>query len=213
MKILSSVPGPRAAGFTLIELLTVISIIAILAAASFAGYGKIVEGVRKKESQVMSVAIANSVTQFYADYNRLPKSASSTEGTDTETTTEGAEGVVKVLIGKEGENDALQNPRATNYAEGLKPAKPNKKSKAASAGASDKWVNGLVFEDDNYEIVDGWGNYYKMKLDSNYDKEIENPNIDEVAEGRARLPKQVIVWSAGKDGKEETWEDNPKSWD
>ena len=212
MKILSPALRPRATGFTLIELLTVISMIAILAAASFAGYGKIIDGVRKKESQVMAVTISNAVTQFYADYNRLPKAASATEGSDTETTTEAAEGVVKVLIGKEGENDALQNPRGTNYAEGLKPAKP-KKGKAASAGASDKWVNGLVFEDDNYEIVDGWGNYFKIKLDSNYDKEFENPNIDEVAENRSRLPKQVIVWSAGKDGKEETWDDNPKSWD
>ena len=213
MKLPTTAPRARTAGFTLIELLTVISIIAILAAASFAGYGKIVEGVRKKESQMMALAIANAVTQFYADYNRLPKSASSTAGSDSETSTEGAEGIVKVLIGKEGENDALQNPRGTNYAEGLKPAKPNTKTKAAAAGASDKWVNGLVFEDDNYEIVDGWGNYYKMKLDSNYDKELENPNLDEIAQNRTRLPKQVIVWSAGKDGKEETWDDNPKSWD
>lgn len=213
MKILSTALRPRAAGFTLIELLTVISIIAILAAASFAGYGKIIEGVRKKESQVMAVTISNAIIQFHADYNRLPKSASSTEGADTETTTEGGEGIVKILIGKEGENDTLQNPRSTNYAEGLKNAKPNKKSKAATAGASDKWVNGLVFEDDNYEIVDAWGNFYKLKLDTNYDKELENPNIDEVAEGRGRLPKQVIVWSAGKDGDVEKWEDNPKSWD
>lgn len=213
MKILSSALRPRAAGFTLIELLTVISIIAILAAASFAGYGKIIDGVRKKESQVMAVTISNAVTQFYADYNRLPKSASSADGTDTQSTTEGAEGIIKVLAGKEGDSDALQNPRATNYVEGIKPAKPNNKSKAASAGASDKWINGFVLEEDNYEIVDGYGNYFKILLDSNYDKELENPNIDEVGEGRARLPKQVIIWSAGKDGKEETWEDNPRSWE
>ncbi len=213
MKILSAAPRPRSAGFTLIELLTVISIIAILAAASFAGYGKIIDGVRKKESQVMAVTISNAVIQFYADYNRLPKSASSADGTDTQTTSEGAEGIIKVLAGKEGDSDTLQNPRATNYVEGIKPAKPNKKSGAAAAGASDKWINGFVLEEDNYEIVDGYGNYFLILLDSNFDKEVENPNIDEVGEGRARLAKQVVVWSPGKDGKEETWEDNPRSWE
>ena len=110
MKILSSAPRPRALGFTLIELLTVISIIAILAAASFAGYGKIIEGVRKKEAQVMAKTIENAVTQFYADYNRLPKSVSTTDGSDSETSTEGAEGVVKVLIGKEGETTRCKTP-------------------------------------------------------------------------------------------------------
>ncbi len=213
MKLLSPLPRPRAAGFTLIELLVVISIIALLAAASFAGYGKIVEGVKKKEATVMAVAVANAVEQFYADYNRLPKPTSATDGSDSETTTEAGEGLVKVIIGKEGDSESLQNPRNIDYAEGIKPAKSAKKAKAATAGGSDKWSNGLVFEDESYEIVDTWGNYYKIKLDSDYDKELENPNIDEVADGRIKLPKRVIVWSPGKDGKEETWEDNVKSWD
>lgn len=213
MNPLIAPPRSRASGFTLIELLTVISIIAILAAASFGGYSKIVEGVRKKEAQVMAVAVANAVEQFYSDYNRLPKATSATEGSDSETTTEAGEGLVKVLIGKEGESDSLQNSRKIDYAEGIKPAKASSKTKPAMAGASDKWTNGLVFEDDNYAIVDPWGNYYKIKLDSDYDKELENPNIDQVADGVLKLPKRVIVWSPGKDGKEETWDDNVRSWD
>jgi hypothetical protein len=42
---------------------------------------------------------------------------------------------------------------------------------------------------------------------------ILNPNTDEVAYGREKLSNKVIVWSAGKDGKWETWSDNVKSWD
>jgi hypothetical protein len=42
---------------------------------------------------------------------------------------------------------------------------------------------------------------------------VENPNPDQVAEGQPKLNKRVIVWSAGKDGKETTWSDNPMSWD
>lgn len=213
MKLLSPVPRPRATGFTLIELLTVISIIAILAAASFAGYGKIVEGVRKKGSAVMALAISNAVEQFYSDYNRLPKPTSATEGADSDTTTEAGEGLVKVLIGKEGEVESIQNPRNIDYAEGIKAAKTAKKAMASASGGSDKWVDGLVAEDDSYEIVDAWGNYYKVKLDSDYNKEVENPNTDQVAEGRTKIMKKVLVWSPGKDGKEETWSDNVMSWD
>lgn len=214
MKLPSATFRPRVAGFTLIELLTVMAIIAILAAASFAGYGKIVEGVRKKEAQVMAIAVSNAVEQFYADYNRLPKPTSATDGADSDTTTEGGEGLVKVLTGKEGEEGAVQNTRKVDYAEGIKPAKVVKgKAATAQAGGSDKWRNGLVLEDENIEIVDGWGNYYKVKLDTDYNKELENPDTNGVADGLTKLAKRVLVWSPGKDGKEETWEDNVKSWD
>lgn len=214
MKLPSASFRPRVAGFTLIELLTVMSIIAILAAASFAGYGKIVEGVRKKEAQVMAIAVANAVEQFYADYNRLPKPTSATDGADSDSTTEGGEGLVKVLTGKEGDEGAVQNTRKVDYAEGIKPAKTVKaKTGTGMAGGSDKWRNGLVLEDENVEIVDSWGNYYKVKLDTDYNKELENPDINGVADGLTKLAKRVIVWSVGKDGKEETWEDNVKSWD
>ena len=212
MKILSILPRPRQAGFTLIELLVVISIIAVLAAASVGGYSKIVEGVRKKEATIMSIAVANGVEQFYSDYNRLPKSVSSTAGEDSETSTESTEGVVKVLVGKEGDAEKVQNPRNTNYLEGLKQAKPAPKNKKATAGGSDKWVNGLADEDGEYSVVDAWGNYYKIKLDSDYDGKIENPNTEKVADGVKDVIKREIVWSPGKDGKEETWEDNIMSW-
>lgn len=213
MKLLSTAPRPKLAGFTLIELLTVISIIAILAAASFGAYTKITEGVRRKEGSVMAMAVSNAVTQFYADYNRLPKPVSATDGADNDCTTESADGLVKVLLGKEGEVELVQNSRNTNYLEGIKPAKKNATPKPAFAGASADWTNGLVSTDETVEIVDPWGNYFKVRLDGDYNSELENPSLDEVAEGRTTLPKRMLVWSSGKDGKEETWEDNVKSWD
>lgn len=213
MKILSPLPRPKAAGFTLIELLVVISIIAILSAASIGGYSKITEGVRKKEAMIMGIAVANAVEQFYSEYNKLPKPTSAADGADTDTTTESGEGLVKVLIGKEGDTDSVQNPRKSDFTEGIKPAKKTTKTKAAGSSGSDSWVNGLVFEGEDYEIVDAWGNYYSVKLDSTYDKELENPNIDQVSAGRPIILKRVLVWSFGKDGKEETWDDNPMSWD
>ena len=62
-------------------------------------------------------------------------------------------------------------------------------------------------------VVDGWGNFFRVRLDMDGDGSIENPCLDEALEGRAKLKARVIVWSPGKDGNDETWEDNPKSWD
>ena len=164
------------------------------------------------ETQLAAVSIATAVEKYYDDYNRLPRPASTNSGADSETTTEGGKGIVTILIGKEKQNEIIQNPRYTNYAGSLKPAQPNNNPKAKGAGASAKWVNGLVFVNDNYEIVDSWGNYFKMKLDTNYDQKLDNPKADENAQGRRSLTKRVLVWSAGPDGKAETWEDNPRSW-
>jgi prepilin-type N-terminal cleavage/methylation domain-containing protein len=213
MKLLSPLPRPRATGFTLIELLVVISIIAVLAAGSFGAYTKIVGGVRVKEARVMALGVANAVEGYSGDYSRLPKPTSATAGEDTTTSTEAAEGIVKVLIGKEGEGEAPQNPRNTDYTEGIKPAKARGDKKTADAEGSDKWVNGLVYEDENYSIVDPWGNYFKIKLDSNYSKDLENPNTEQVADGRILMRRSVLVWSAGKDADGDTWTDNPMSWD
>ena len=168
------------------------------------------EGVLMLETKLVAVSIATAVESFYDDYNRLPRPRPASKGADSETTTKGGEGIVTVLIGKESGNEITQNPLSTNYVGSLKPAQPNKNNMTPSSGG--KLVNGIIFVNDNYEIVDSWGNHFRMKLDTTYDKKIENPQKDEITQGRRHLLKRVIVWSAGPDGKEETWEDNPKSW-
>jgi hypothetical protein len=90
----------------------------------------------------------------------------------------------------------------------MKQAKPGPKS------GGPKWVNGLIDDSGSHFlfVVDPWGNFYHVRLDADGDGSLENPNIEERLAGRTRLQKRVLVWSPGKDGKEETWEDNPKSW-
>jgi hypothetical protein len=177
--------------------------------AGFQPFSRIPSGARKKESAIMGVGLANSIEQFHADYGRLPLSANGATATgDMDTDTGEQPGLVAVLIGKEPLGSNLQNPRATNYLEGLKPAKRGKNADGPP------WVNGLIYElPSQLAVVDAWGNHYHVRMDTNGEGFIENPCPDEVAEGRALLKQLVIVWSPGKDGHEETWEDNPKSWD
>ena len=174
--------------------------------------GRIRPSVPQKEAKVMAVAIANSVEQFLADYGRLPvPEKAGHRGGDTDSDTSSIEGLATILIGKESGTTPRQNLQGVDYLEGIKPAKLSKK-----AGTPHAWSNGLIVDEQGmnwYSIVDSWGNFYRVRLDTDDDGFVENPDLNGVAEGLTKVKQRVIVWSPGKDGKEETWEDNPKSWD
>jgi hypothetical protein len=175
-------------------------------------FGQQIQGVRKKEALVMAIAIANAVEQFYSDYNTLPFSTNPTLPltTDADTDSSSTQPIITILLGKEKEGSTLLNPRRTDFAEGIKPAKKSTRKETLNI-----WMNGLYPNGTSgpYGVVDAWGNPYKIRLDTNFDKQLANPNPDQIQEGRPTLPKRVVVWSAGKDGDWDTWDDNPMSWD
>ncbi len=180
----------------------------IMALVAFYNFTQITVKVRQKESQVMSIGISNAVEQFQADYGRLPLPASTeVPGNDMDMETSPDQDLVAILAGKEEELPAPQNPRGVDYLEGIKPAKSGQES-------GRPWLNGLLIDpaSGKYGIVDNWGKPFRLRLDTNNDKSLANPNPDQTKAGRTPLPKRVLVWSAGKDGKWETWDDNPQSW-
>ena len=61
----------------------------------------------------------------------------------------------------------------------------------------------------NGEFVDAWGGVFTYRLDLDGDDQVENPNPDKGGLVRGR----VLVWSAGPDGKLDTWTDNVGSWE
>jgi len=196
----------------------------------------------RRRSAIIALAISNAVEQFWCDYNKLPCPInSSPAGSDTDTDSSPESRLIAILTGKEGllacdtpvnprrrligswwnwwnspvQQGALphgpwrypQNLRNIDYAEGIKPARP-------SLNGMPPWKEGLMFAPDTKPgIVDGSGNYFRIRLDSDGNKEIDNPNPDQVAEGRTIIAKRVLVWSAGKDGNWDTWADNLMSWD
>jgi hypothetical protein len=161
------------------------------------------------ESRLVAVSIANAIESFNGDYNRTPlPSGPPPAGGDRETDSSPSHGFIAMLIGLEGPISNPQNPRKTDYLDGIKPAKAN-------PPGDPPWRNGLITDSKTgaYGIVDAYGNYYRIRLDTNGDKEITNPHPEQAAEGRRTMRKQVIVWSAGKDRDWNTWDDNPMSWD
>ncbi len=170
-----------------------------------------VMGVSMKSAIVMGLDISNGIEQFLADYGHLPLPIGSTPASrDLDTDSGPSRGLIALLAGKEAAGASIkpQNFRGIDYLEGVKPAKAFKKS-------GHLWADGLVIDrtPPAYSIVDAWGNLYHLRLDTDGDGWVENPDSNQAAEGRPKLKKRVIVWSPGKDGLEETWEDNPKSWD
>ena len=157
----------------------------------------------------MSLALSNGVEQFFADYTRLPLPLSGAPAKgDLDTDSGPSPGLVTLLVGHEPVGHMLQNPRRISYLDGLKQAKPGPKSDGP------RWVNGLADDTITHalSVVDCWGNFYHVRLDTDGDGWVENPNPEAVLEGLTKLHRRVLVWSPGKDGHEQTWSDNPISW-
>jgi prepilin-type N-terminal cleavage/methylation domain-containing protein len=159
-----SMPLKRSA-FTLIELLVVIAIIAILAGLAFPAVQGALGGSRKAQARNDVQQIASAVRAFELEYGRQP----STE-TTTDTWLNDNSALMKVLLGE----DAELNPRKKRF---LEP----------------KLVNGTKggINSSTKVFYDPWGKQYGIKLNTDYDNNIEYFGSNAVS---------VIVLSFGPDG-------------
>jgi prepilin-type N-terminal cleavage/methylation domain-containing protein len=192
----------RRRGFTLIELLVVVTIIALLAAGAYGAYSVMIEKGKQTGAKTAIQTVINAVSQFEMDYDRKPLPTSATKGTDCVTDTSGAENLITVLKGVDPE----QNPKETDYLGEIKDAK------LLGTQSESKRVDGIYREtEDQIALYDPWGSVYKITLDLDGDKKVENPDQSD-AEGNLVLHKPVIMFSWGKDLEESTWKDNVASW-
>lgn len=185
-------------GFTLIELLVVITIIAILAGASF----PVINGVmaRARKVKVMSVAkdLQVAIKSYQTEYNRYPGPA----GADLTLDTSSDLDLVSVLLGNAG-TGAYMNPREIKFIE-LPMAKNGVGGLVGTGGAG------------GFTLLDEWGLGFTVIMDNNYDNQILNPdaaNSDpRVSTGASpQLPMSAIVYSNGPD-KAPTTKDDIASW-
>ena len=203
---------PLSGGNCLGILLGIFGLIMALMIFAFYMHSRAPDRERASESRTMARTIANALGQFQADYHKPPlPSCPRLPGADCDTDTSPTHGFTDILAGKEGEATDRQNKRKADYFEGIKPAK-----KAIPKDTSTVWKNGIYLDEttSNYGVMDAWGSPFRIRIDTNKDAEIANPNPDQTASGRPVIPnKSAIVWSAGKDGDWTTWDDNLVSWD
>ncbi|CAN5463644.1 hypothetical protein BH23VER1_BH23VER1_20320 [soil metagenome] len=177
-------------GFTLLELLVVVTIIGILAAFSFGAFSAVKRTAAKLQAKNDANQIALAISAFHNEYGgRFPLPGGG-GGSDATTKTEKA--LMDVLTGQ----DKNLNPRGITFIE-------PKEAKNEVGGVR---LDGT--------LVDPWGIPYNVMMDSNHDKQIDNPDT---TEGTATsLRKVVLVWSEGPDkgqaAGEDPWKDNVTSW-
>lgn len=150
-------------------------------------------------AQTTLASIVIACAQFETDYDRLPIPKSAPKGADAVCDSGVKEGVVSALKGM----DIEQNPKVIDYLSALPEAKITKDK--LRAGGLHKETDKTV------ALYDPWGHPYHIALDLDGDRSIADPTAKKDAKAPG-IKKSAIAWSAGPDGKLETWDDNICSW-
>lgn len=206
-------------GFTLIELLVVITIIGILAGLVMSQATKMMADARKLQVQTVIKDLRIAISSYQVEYNRYPvnpsllSSAGSGEDVQAIPTDENT-GLVSALLslsdsgssgGSGGSGSTNLNPRDIKFID-LPLAKNGK--------------FGLVNAQPPYKLVDLWGMPYYVLLDTNGDKQVANPDLQNsdptiaqnpISPPPQKLPMEIAIYSYGLD-MTPTTKDDVVSW-
>lgn len=217
MKIISHRHRSAPQGFTLIELLVVVVIIGVLAGLVMSQATRMMEDARKLQVQTVLKDLRVAIGNYQVDYNRYPVDpsllSSGDDGEDIQPiATDESSGIIDALLstastgGEGGGGQGLNlNPRDIKYID-LPIAKNG--------------VFGLVNAQPPFRLTDLWGQTYRILLDTNGDKQVMNPDLNNSDPSIAqnpmspppqKLPTDVAIYSYGKDKMPQT-KDDVVSW-
>jgi prepilin-type N-terminal cleavage/methylation domain-containing protein len=186
-------------GFTIIELLVVVTIIAVLAGLVISQAPKLMEDARKLEVRNTIISMRNGIHSYLVEYNRYPVDPEQLSGggddvapfqTDENTIiVETLMGDAANLSGAEAEPDPDSiNPKGIEFAT----------FKMAQNGR-----NGLVGAQPPFRLVDLWGTPYWIALDTNLDRKIENPDVQnqdpKISQNATSPPPEFLTQLTGDD--------------
>lgn len=202
-------------GFTLIELLVVVVIIGILASLVMSQATKMMEDARKLQVQTVIKDLRIAIGSYQVEYNRFPVDSSKLSGSSGEDApeiqTDENSGIVTALMSSSSSNSSSGgggvnlNPRDIKFID-LPLAKNG--------------MFGLVGAQAPYKLVDLWGQTYRVLLDTNGDKQVQNPDLKnadpKIAQNPTspppnKLPTEIAIYSVGAD-KTPSTKDDVVSW-
>lgn len=171
----------RNPGFTLTELLVAIAIISVLMGLIFPAFHGAWNQVRRTQTTNDLLQIVTAVNAYHTEYGRYPR----TPATPIDTTY-GAGTTNEKLFNELRAVSATQNPRAIVFFSPPDAKDPNNPRGGISTAPA---TVGQYF--------DPWGKPYLVRIDTNYDNQLDNPYAQNA--GSAPLRGGVIAWSFGKD--------------
>lgn len=205
-------------GFTLIELLVVVTIIGILAGLVMSQATKMMDDARKLQVQTVLKDLRVAIGNYQVDYNRYPVDPSLLSGGDDgediqPLATDESSGIVDALLstastagGGGGGGQGLNlNPRDIKYID---------------LPLARNGVFGLVNAQPPFRLTDLWGQTYRILLDTNGDKQVMNPDLNNadpsisqnpMSPPPPKLPTDVAIYSFGRDKMPQT-KDDVVSW-
>lgn len=208
-------------GFTLIELLVVITIIGILAGLVMSQASKMMADARKLQVQTVIKDLRLAITSYQVEYNRYPVNPSqlsnSSGGSDVQALpTDENTGIVSALLSSSSSSSSGGSGGSSSGSVNLNP----KDIKFIDLPIAKNGKFGLVNAQPPYKLVDLWGMPYYVLLDTNGDKQVMNPDLNNTDPTIAqnpnspppqKLPYEVAVYSYGLDKIPQT-KDDVVSW-
>ena len=188
-----------AAGFTLIELMVVLVIVGILAGITIPAFNKIVSIGKVKVAHSDALQLKNAIASYATEYGRVP--LRNPDPDDGDQPLFSGRALMDVLLASDPERKpGGLNPRGVVFCS-YNNARPM---------GDGKFRSGLVMANDGGgELFDPYGNLFRIVMDTDHDNRIPAPAFDL---GSRYINQKVIVWSAGKDGDDETARDNIMTW-
>jgi len=169
-------------GFTLIELLVVIAIIAILLGFVFPVFQGVQDRAKKVQAKNDLTQIVTAVNAFYTEYGRYPTIATSdvTYGGST-----ASDVLFNELRAKNTASTALNTRQIVFISPPEDTSLTNPKGKIGNDG----------------QFYDPWAKPYLIRIDADYDNQVDNPYNPNAGAGPDKIRQGVIAWSLGKDTK------------
>jgi len=161
-------------------------------------FGRVTDRTRVTIARATAVQLKQSIETYFTEYRRFP--ISSARGDQTEDSELLSNASLMSMLTFEPVDTPGMSPRRIDLYEG-KPAKRK------SNGQYHSGI--LTHPDGSRDLLDPWGNLYRLIVDANRDDEINPPDWTESA---IPIYQSVTVWSPGPDGKDESANDNITTW-
>jgi prepilin-type N-terminal cleavage/methylation domain-containing protein len=173
--------------FTLIELLVVITIVVILMGLLFPAFRGVQDQAKKTQAKNDLTQIVTAVNAFYTEYGRYPTTNASDVTFSTSPTNDQLFDVLRNNVsGSNAATVTSLNPRQIVF---ISP--PDAKDPTNPRGG---------IKNSTGEYFDPWGKPYIVRIDADYDNQVDNPYTADTGAGSTKIRRGVIAWSLGKDG-------------